>query len=140
MFKKIALCVAIAYALLLLSQVVGAQAQAEPQLTDLIGEALKNPRTLAVIALQFLMGLGLGYFSSKVVKYILALIVILVLGTALSIWSLGTSPEGFLVGLYEYFRQLQPHIMALLQLLGLMTIGPVTIGFIVGVLLALVRK
>ncbi|MEM0505458.1 MAG: hypothetical protein QXN19_06585 [Sulfolobales archaeon] len=114
--------------------------QGEPKLTNLIEEALKNPKTLIVMGIQFLMGLALGYFSSKVLKYLLALIVVLILGTALSIWSIGTSPESFLVGIYEYFKVLQPHIMALLQLLGLMTIGPITLGFIVGVLLAIIKK
>ncbi|MEM1680656.1 MAG: hypothetical protein QXT01_06270 [Sulfolobales archaeon] len=126
--------------LLLLPQVLFAQPQEGLKITDLVEEVLKNPRTLVAVVIQFLMGLGLGYFSLKALKYILALIVILVLGTALSIWSIGTSPESFLIGIYEYFKYLQPHLITLLQLLGLMTIGPVTLGFIVGALIAIIRK
>ncbi|MEM1982483.1 MAG: hypothetical protein QXD94_06445 [Sulfolobales archaeon] len=137
---KYILCITLVLILLTLPQTVIAEVQGEPKLTNLIEEALKNPKTLIVMGIQFLMGLALGYFSSKVLKYLLALIVVLILGTALSIWSIGTSPESFLVGIYEYFKVLQPHIMALLQLLGLMTIGPITLGFIVGVLLAIIKK
>ncbi|MEM2575152.1 MAG: hypothetical protein QXX60_01480 [Sulfolobales archaeon] len=137
---KYILCITLVLILLTIPQTVIAEVQGEPKLTNLIEEALKNPKTLIVMGIQFLMGLALGYFSSKVLKYLLALIVVLILGTALSIWSIGTSPESFLVGIYEYFKVLQPHIMALLQLLGLMTIGPITLGFIVGVLLAIIKK
>lgn len=140
MLVKYVISTAAVLTLLLHSLVVYAQPQGEPQLINFIGEALRNPKTLIVLGIQFVMGLALGYFSSKVFKYLLALLVVLVLGAALSVWSIGTSPESFLVGFYEYFKQLQPHILALLQLLGIMTIGPVTLGFIVGVLLAIVRK
>ncbi|MEM4034280.1 MAG: hypothetical protein QXD16_06260 [Sulfolobales archaeon] len=111
-------------------------AQAQVNLTDLISEALKNPKVLVVVVIQFLMGLGLGYFSFKVWKYLVALIAIIVLGNVLTIWSLGSSPESFLGQLYETFKQFLPNIIAFIQLLGIMTVGPVTIGFI----LAIIRK
>jgi hypothetical protein len=115
-------------------------AQAQVNLTDLISEALKNPKVLVVVVIQFLMGLGLGYFSFKVWKYLIALIAIIVLGNVLTIWSLGSSPESFLGQLYETFKQFLPNIIAFIQLLGIMTVGPVTIGFIVGIILAIIRK
>ncbi|MEL9997995.1 MAG: hypothetical protein QXH99_05830 [Sulfolobales archaeon] len=115
-------------------------AQAQVNLTDLISEALKNPKVLVVVVIQFLMGLGLGYFSFKVWKYLVALIAIIVLGNVLTIWSLGSSPESFLGQLYETFKQFLPNIIAFIQLLGIMTVGPVTIGFIVGIILAIIRK
>lgn len=115
-------------------------AQAQVNLTDLISEALKNPKVLVVVVIQFLMGLGLGYFSFKVWKYLVALIAIIVLGNVLTIWSLGSSPESFLGQLYETFKQFLPNLIAFIQLLGIMTVGPVTIGFIVGIILAIIRK
>jgi hypothetical protein len=115
-------------------------AQAQVNLTDLLSEALKNPKVLVVVVIQFLMGLGLGYFSFKVWKYLVALIAIIVLGNVLTIWSLGSSPESFLGQLYESFKQFLPNIIAFIQLLGIMTVGPVTIGFIVGIILAIIRK
>lgn len=125
--------------IVLLPYVTLAQTQ-QIQISDLIAEAIKNPRTLIAMVIQFVMGLGLGYFSAKVVKYLVALILIFILGSILSIWSIGTSPETFLGQLYEVFRQFQPQIMALLQLLGIMTVGPVMLGFIVGIIIAIVRK
>lgn len=124
--------------LTLIFSIVSAQAQVN--LSDLITEALKNPRVLVVVVIQFLMGLGLGYFSFKVWKYLLALIAIIILGNVLAIWSLGSSPESFLGQLYESFKQFLPNIISFIQLLGIMTIGPVTIGFIVGIILAIIRK
>ena len=115
-------------------------AQAQVNLTELLSEALKNPKVLVVVVIQFLMGLGLGYFSFKVWKYLVALIAIIVLGNVLTIWSLGSSPESFLGQLYETFKQFLPNIIAFIQLLGIMTVGPVTIGFIVGIILAIIRK
>jgi len=115
-------------------------AQAQVNLTELLSEALKNPRVLVVVVIQFLMGLGLGYFSFKVWKYLVALIAIIVLGNVLTIWSLGSSPESFLGQLYETFKQFLPNLIAFIQLLGIMTVGPVTIGFIVGIILAIIRK
>lgn len=115
-------------------------AQAQVNLTELLSEALKNPKVLVVVVIQFLMGLGLGYFSFKVWKYLVALIAIIVLGNVLTIWSLGSSPESFLGQLYETFKQFLPNLIAFMQLLGIMTVGPVTIGFIVGIILAIIRK
>lgn len=130
----------IALILTLTPYVVTAQQVQNVDISNLINEALKNPRALIAMGIQFLMGLGLGYFSVKVLKYMAALILILVLGMVLSIWSIGSSPESFLGSIYDLIRQFQPQLMALLQLLGIMTIGPVSLGFILGVIVALVRK
>lgn len=137
MFKYVSLLTI--FLIISLPYMVLAQTQ-QVQISDLIIEAIKNPRTLMAMVIQFAMGLGLGYFSAKVVKYLIALILIFVLGSILSIWSIGTSPETFLGQLYTVFKQFQPQVMALLQLLGIMTVGPVTLGFIVGIIIAVVRK
>jgi uncharacterized membrane protein (Fun14 family) len=104
----------------------------EPSLTDL----LSNTKVLATIAVQFLLGLGLGYISVKALKYVLAFIAILVLGSFLSVWSLGGSVEETL----SVFGELAGTMKNLLLLLGIMTVGPVSVGFIVGVLLGILRK
>lgn len=119
--------------------VVAQQAQGT-ELTDLISEALREPKVLVAVLIQFLMGLGLGYFSIKALKYIVASILILVLGMALSIWSIGSSPESLLGSLYETFKEFTPQLIALLQLLGIMTVGPISLGFILGVIIALIKK
>lgn len=120
--------------------VAAAQQAQDAELTDLISEALKEPKVLISMCIQFLMGLGLGYFSIKALKYIVALILILVIGMMLSIWSIGSSPESLLGSVYETLREFTPQLIALLQLLGIMTIGPVSLGFILGVIIALIKK
>ncbi|MEM0014356.1 MAG: hypothetical protein QXS42_07290 [Zestosphaera sp.] len=105
-------------------------------LESLLSEVLADPKVSAVILVQFLLGLGLGYIAVKVLKYIIAFIAILVLGTFLSIWSLGGSVENTL----STFGELANTAKNFITILGLMTVGPVSIGFIVGALLGLLRK
>ncbi len=99
-------------------------------------EVLADVRVAIAVLVQFLLGLGLGYVSVKVFKYVLAFIGILVLGTFLSVWSLGTSVDRVLANLGE----LAGVVKNLISILGLLTVGPVSVGFIVGALIALLRK
>ena len=107
---------------------------------DIIGEALKNPKILVALVIQFALGLALGYVSVKALKYILAFIGILVLGSVLSVWSLGGSVEDFIANLGVQAQQLLPVIKNFLTTLGLLTVGPVSVGFIIGILIALAKK
>lgn len=109
-------------------------------LPSFISEALSNPKVLIAVSIQFLLGLGLGYYSAKVVKYILALVGILVLGSVLSVWSLGGSIEDYLSRFGSEAASLWPVIQGFLQTLGILTIGPITAGFILGVILAFMKK
>lgn len=104
----------------------------EPSLIELLSDA----RVLVSILVQFLLGLGLGYVSVKALKYIIAFIAILVLGSFLSVWSLGASVDSALRNLGELVGVAKN----LLLLLGIMSVGPVSIGFILGALIALLRK
>lgn len=105
-------------------------------LEALLSEVLADPKVSAAIFIQFLLGLGLGYVAVKVFKYILAFIAILVLGTFLSVWSLGGSIENTL----STFGELANTAKSFITILGLMTVGPVSVGFIVGALIGLLRK
>lgn len=103
---------------------------------DVVTTILSQNWALVVIAIQFILGLALGYIAVKVLKYILAFIAILVLGSFLSIWSLGMTPA-------EVLDKLKISVEAakgLATVLGLMTIGPVSVGFIIGVVVGLMRK
>ena len=82
------------------------------------------------------MGLGLGYVSVKALKYVLAFIAILTLGSFLSVWSLGTTPLEVLKSLGGAVAMVKD----LAMVLGLMNIGPVSLGFIVGAVLGLMKK
>ncbi|OYT46460.1 MAG: hypothetical protein B6U85_07515 [Desulfurococcales archaeon ex4484_42] len=130
--------------MILLVHVVQAETVTTPltgvNIEDIIGEALKNPKVLVALVIQFALGLALGYVSVKALKYILAFIGILVLGSVLSVWSLGGSVEDFIANLGMQAQQLLPVIKNFLTTLGLLTVGPVSIGFIIGILIALARR
>lgn len=99
-------------------------------------EVLSDSKVLVAVVIQFLLGLGLGYVSVKAIKYVLAFIALLVLGSFLSVWSLGGSIETTLKNLSE----LAGLVKNFLFVLGLMTVGPVSVGFLLGALIALLRK
>lgn len=108
----------------------------EPSLGEVVSAILLQPQSTVVVAIQFLLGLVLGYISVKVLKYILAFIAILALGTFLSIWSLGTTPTEVL----QTLKVTAGAVKNLAIVLGLMTVGPISIGFIVGVVVGLIKR
>ncbi len=107
---------------------------------ELVTKLLTNPKALIVILIQFLLGFALGYYSAKVVKYILALIAIIVLGSVLSVWSIGGNVNEFLTKLGTEAVRLWPVIQGILTTFGIMTVAPITVGFILGVVVAFTRK
>jgi len=126
---------------LTLSQLTLAQTEnqttTEVNLPSFLSDALRNPKVMLAVAIQFLMGLGLGYYSAKVIRYILALIGILILGSILSIWSLGGSAYDVISRLGEEATKLYPVVQSVLSALGILTVGPIAAGFILGVIIAL---
>lgn len=143
MNKALASALAVTSLLSLITLVPIALAQTENQtvtettLPSFLSDALKNPKVMLAVAIQFLMGLGLGYYSAKVIRYILALIGILILGSILSIWSLGGSAYDVISRLGEEATKVYPVIQSVLSALGILTVGPIAAGFIVGVIIAL---
>ncbi len=107
---------------------------------ELVTKLLTNPKALIVILIQFFLGFALGYYSAKVVKYILALIAIIVLGSVLSVWSIGGNVNEFLTKLGTEAVKLWPVIQGILATFGIMTVAPITVGFILGVVVAFTRK
>ncbi len=117
-----------------------AGASTQGVINELIGKLLTNPKALVVILIQFLLGFALGYYSAKVVKYVLALIAIIVLGSVLSVWSIGGNVNEFLAKLGTEAVKLWPVIQGVLATFGIMTVAPITVGFILGVVAAFTRK
>ncbi|MEM1514650.1 MAG: hypothetical protein QXH24_01130 [Candidatus Bathyarchaeia archaeon] len=106
---------------------------------DLLAQMLQNPTTFIIIAIELILGFCLGYLSIKVLKYILALIVILVAGVLLNIWSLGISLETLVSRFGEYAIVVKELFVGLAGTLGLLTLGPVTVGFIIGIVAAAIK-
>jgi hypothetical protein len=109
-------------------------------IADFLTTALTNEKVLIAVTIQFLLGLGLGYYSAKVIKYLLALIGIIILGAVLSVWSLGGSIDDFLLKIGSQAHALMPMIEGFMATLGILTVGPVTVGFLLGLLIAISRK
>jgi len=111
-----------------------------PALVNLISSMASNPYVAASIIIQLVLGIALGYISVKVLKYILAFIGILVLGAVLNIWSFGGSIESTLKSYYQQFQQMEPMLKKMMTTLGLLTVGPVSIGYIIGLIIGIVKK
>ncbi|HIP56769.1 MAG TPA: hypothetical protein EYH02_01675 [Ignisphaera aggregans] len=108
--------------------------------SSFIGSILINPRAYIVMLIQFLLGLGLGYVAMRALKYILGAVGIIFLGIALGVWSIGNSIYEALYRMELIAKSLWEIAYSLLTALGLLVIGPVTVGFIVGALIAQFRK
>jgi len=107
---------------------------------SLVGALITNPNALVVTAIEFLLGLGLGYVAMRALKYILASVGIILLGIVLGVWSLGNSVYGAIKTLGNIARSVWGIVYSLVAALGILVITPVTIGFIVGALIAHARK
>ncbi len=117
-----------------------AQTSASTNGEDFFTMALQNPKVLVTMLIQLALGFGLGYFGVKVIKYVLAFIACLAIGAILSVWSLGEPIDAFLSKIAPQSKQLLESIYDFLKFLGVMTVGPIAVGFILGALVATVRK
>ncbi|RLE55802.1 MAG: hypothetical protein DRJ40_07210 [Thermoprotei archaeon] len=107
---------------------------------ELLSSVLTNPRVVIVALIQFALGFALGYLMVRVAKYLLALIAIFVLGTVLNVWSLGGSVEQVLKELGLYAVKVKDVVLRFLHVLGLLVVGPLTLGFLVGLLVGVLRR
>ncbi len=109
-------------------------------LPDFIYSALSNPNVAIAIIIEIAMGVALGYVMAKMAKYIVAFIAILIIGAVLNIWSLGGSIQDFLTKLGMTAAELKNVILGFLGTLGLLMVGPVTLGFLIGIVIGLMKK
>jgi uncharacterized membrane protein (Fun14 family) len=105
-------------------------------ITELLTEILSTPTGAIVTFIQFLLGLALGYITAKIFKYIIAMIAILILGSFLSVWSIGSLSGETLSKLGVTLETLKNIVLAFLTIL----VGPIAIGFIVGVIIGFLKK
>lgn len=120
--------------------------QTSPDIGGLISSLLTNPTSLVIFVIQLGLGLGLGYFSAKVFKYMLALIGIFVVGVLLNVWQLSQSQTSQLSNIQQQLSTLSvtwgnlyPVIMSLIYQLGLTTVLPITLGFVIGLVIAIAK-
>jgi len=106
-------------------------------LSDALSEVFSSPMTFLIFCIQFGLGLGLGYFSVKALKYIIAILCILALGVVLNIWQIGgleNLPEW--LGIPVEPTEITLFLTRIVQLLGVLTILPMGVGFLLGAIAA----
>jgi hypothetical protein len=103
---------------------------------------LTNQNSIMIFVIELALGLGLGFFSAKIVKYIIALILIFVIGVVLNVWTspaLGANIQQQLSTLGLEWGKVYPVLISIVYMLGLTTILPITVGFFLGVVIAIVK-
>lgn len=107
---------------------------------NILSTVMSNPNLTLAILIQILLGFALGYIMIKMAKYIIAFIGILIIGALLNVWSLGLSIENLLSNFGSEALKMKDLIMSLITTLGILTVGPVTLGFILGLVIGLMKK
>jgi hypothetical protein len=101
-----------------------------------ISKVVFSGDALLVALVLLFLGLCLGYICVKAFRYLLSLIILLLLGAFLSLWSLSEHINNIIAEI----RELALNTLSLLLILGVLTAGPLSAGFLIGVLLALVKR
>ena len=100
-----------------------------------MNQIIRSNRALLTSLIQFLMGFGLGYYGSKAIKYILATLGVLIIGSLLSIWSINNNLRETLPGLKTEVSKTTTLLKDILASIGILTIGPLSVGFILGLII-----
>jgi len=130
----------VALALILAAlNIVAVSAQPTGQDLGFILSLFGNPSVLLVFGIELLLGIGLGYFAIKALKYVIAVILILAVGLLLNIWQAPNILQTIQGQLGIPMNQLWSIMLSIVYAFGLTTVLPITLGFIIGVILAIVR-
>lgn len=105
---------------------------------SLIASLFTSPTVLITFFIEFALGIGLGFLSVKVAKYIIALLAIFIVGVLLNVWQSGTLQD-LVAGLNLQWSKVYPVFQALIIIVGLTTVLPVTLGFVIGFVVGLQR-
>ncbi|MCE4609516.1 MAG: hypothetical protein F7C36_03930 [Desulfurococcales archaeon] len=109
-------------------------------IAGIVGTIMTNPQTGTVMLIEFLLGFGLGYTAVKALRYILAFIGILLLGSALSVWSIGANSAEIAEKIGMEVKQLLPLLKGLMTVFGTIVVGPASVGVLVGMIVASIKK
>ncbi|KYH36960.1 MAG: hypothetical protein AYL29_010060 [Candidatus Bathyarchaeota archaeon B24] len=112
--------------------------QTDIGLEDLLSELLSQPVTMASFIVKFCLGLMLGYFSVKAIKYVLALVGVMAVGVILDIWQLGGLEE-FISKIGLEWSKVYPLIQSLISAFSILTVLPIGLGFFIGFIVAVRR-
>ena len=111
-------------------------------LGSLVLSMFSNPSSLMVFLIELALGFGLGYFSAKAIKYFLAIVGIFFVGVILNVWAapgLEASLSQQLSSLGLEWSNIYVVITSIIYVIGLTTVLPITVGFIIGIVMAVAR-
>ncbi len=106
---------------------------------SLVNLVTSNPKIAASMILQIIMGFALGYIMAKAFKYIIGFIVILIAGSVLNVWSLGSS-SGEVLGNFTGLKEYGQYLVGFLKMLSILLVGPITLGFFLGLIVGWLKK
>jgi len=112
----------------------------EVPVTSIIELLLNNPKLAISVGLQLVMGLALGYVMSRVIKYVIAMVLVLVAGVLLNVWSLGGTTEDLIAVFSENLLAYKDVILSFLKTLGVLVVGPITLGFFLGLIVGWIKR
>ncbi len=113
-----------------------------PDISSVLSSLFTNTGSLLTFVIELALGLGLGYFAAKALKYIIALVAIFVVGVLLNVWQspqITDSIRTILAANGISVSNLPSVFMTIIIALGLTTVLPITIGFIIGVVIAIAK-
>lgn len=109
-------------------------------LFDTLKVIVGNERLLVSVVIQFLLGLGLGYYLAKAIKYLVAIALVLLAGAILNVWSFGGSLKEVTTVIGPALAEYKDELLGLLRIFGALLVGPILLGFLVGVIVGLTRR
>lgn len=86
--------------------------------------------------LTFLIGVAIGHIVIRIAKYTIAPIILLVLGSMLSLWNINLTFND----LVARFGPLIEQLGDLVTMPGLASFGPMGVGFAAGVIIDILRR
>ncbi len=107
---------------------------------ELLTRLASNPTALVAITIQFLLGLAVGYYTAKIAKYVVALVVTFIIGALIGAWGTAGSVESAVREITRNWEQIKPLIWQLVQVVGTILVGPTALGFFVGLALGVLRR
>ncbi|MCE4602750.1 MAG: hypothetical protein F7B18_06175 [Desulfurococcales archaeon] len=109
-----------------------------------IAEAAAGDPVLAgVIVVNFLVGAALGYLAVRIAKYLIAAVGLMAATLALNVWAYGRSVDELSTLkkiAIETGVEVKDALVEAAKVLGLMTLSPFTLGFIIGLVIGATRS
>ncbi len=107
---------------------------------ELITKIMSNPTAAVAVAIQFLLGLAAGYYTAKIAKYVVGLVIVFIIGALIGAWGTAGSVESAVKEITRNWEQIKPLIWQLVQVVGTILVGPTALGFFVGLALGVLRR